>query len=171
MRKLWIVMLVLISLAGTAQANLRVFGSYWGAGELEEGFGGGAGLRIELLPFLGLDVRGSYLEMDSKDEVSMIPLEAAAILQYPGDLLVPYIGAGGGYYMLESGRYNPDDEFGIFALLGLEIGASEGIRFFTEGRWVALESKSEGSSEELRGDDDTLSLTGVGINFGIVWDW
>jgi hypothetical protein len=171
MKKLFVAVMVWVAVAGSAQANLRVFGSYWGAGELNEGFGGGVGLRAELLPFLGIDVRGSYLQFDGNEDVSMIPIETAGILQLPVGLFVPYVGAGAGYYILENSRSVPDDKFGVFALLGLEVGRSEGLRFFTEGRWVALESKLNGSDSEMDGYDDTVSLTGVGVNVGIVWDW
>jgi hypothetical protein len=168
-------LIALMVAAGTAQANLRVYGSYWDAGDLNEGYGGGVGLRAEVLPFLGIDIRGTYIDLDNEVEVDLIPLEASVVLQLPTEGVVPYGGIGAGYYMFDEGKIDPDDKVGIFAVLGIELGAADGIRFFAEGRWVALDTDFEGAAndfEDLDLDDpDELSVDGLGINIGIVWDW
>jgi hypothetical protein len=171
MKKLLALAAVLALMAGSARADLRVFGSYWDAGDLNEGYGGGAGMRFELLPFLGLELRGSYLDL-SDVEMSLIPLEGAVILQLPGHAIVPYVGAGAGYYMFDADKVDPDDDIGLFALAGLEVGAAKGIRFFAEARWVALETSIEGASDVLESlGEDEVSVDGLGVNAGLVWDW
>lgn len=119
MRKLTIVSLViaaLTALAAHADHSLTAYGTYWDADDS----GKGAGLRYKktFLGFGALDGRAGYVNFDSI-KTDMIPLELSINARLPF-IISPYIGVGGGYYLLDSNLGSIDNSGGYFAQLGVE---------------------------------------------------
>lgn len=144
--------------------ELGVFGSYLDADDYGDGVGGGVKLELQPADWLAVDARGSYIAFDNPD-IDIYPLELALLLNIPlaDERIVPYVGVGAGYYFLDADRFDLDDEFGYFPLVGLEIGAYN-LSFLIEARWLFLES----DVDRLVGEDE-LTLDGIGINAGLLF--
>jgi hypothetical protein len=170
--------IVAVGLVGAQPAtavdlDLGFFGSYYDAEDAGDAWGGGGLLRLGLVEWFALDARASYLEFDNPD-VRMIPLEAAATFRLPlmGNKLIPYAGAGVGYYIydVKAANVSIDDDVGFFPLVGLEVrfGARGQWGLFGEARWLFLSSDIDTATDELtspRSDD----IDGLGVNVGILY--
>src|SRR5688572_12364374 len=104
-----------------AAADLAAFGSYWDTSDADQAFGFGTRLRFARF----VELRATYFrdatadaEPDSLDfDVSVIPVEAGFAFQFAQDApFSPYVGAGGGYYLLNSSDVEIDDEVGWYAV-------------------------------------------------------
>jgi opacity protein-like surface antigen len=183
MRKFLVVLGVVLLSAVVASANgVGVFGSYWDTKDADSGYGGGAKLQMDIMPNICVEARGSYFPDfgdSSGDEIKLdiIPLEADAIIKFPiAEKLTPYVGGGAGYYMFEVDNnvegvdISIDDEFGFFALAGLEIGLGEQVVLFAEGKYTWLDAtvKAKGGGME---DEETGTLDGFGGNAGLMLKW
>ena len=174
---------LLSSVVASAAGGLGVFGSYWDTKDADSGWGGGAKLQMEAIPNIFLEVRGSYFPDfgDSSGDdakLNIIPAEADAIIKFPvSDQFIPYVGGGGGYYMFDIDNNDSedvditvDDEFGFFALAGLEIGLSEQVSLFAEGKytWLDVTAKASGPGVDVSED---ASMDGFGGNAGLMLKW
>lgn len=184
MRMFLVVLGVVLLGAVVASANgLGVFGTYWKVEDGgDDGFGAGAKLQFEVMPNICLEARGSYFPEfgdDSGDElkIDIIPAEADAIIKFPiAEQFAPYVGGGAGYYMfniennIEGVDVTMDDEFGFFALAGLEIGLGEKVVLFAEGKytWVEATVKATGGGMS---DEESGKLDGFGGNAGLMLKW
>ena len=151
--------------------DLGVFGSYLDSSDIDDdamGFGGK--LKLELVEFFAVDLRGSYLEYD-KSGISLIPAEAAALLQLPLGPLKLYGGAGLGYYFFDADNADLDDNFGFFPLAGLEIALGD-LKLFGEVRWLVLSTDVDSAGDEFEGivEGDEADVDGVGVNIGLAID-
>ena len=148
-------------------ADLGVFGAYLDASDLNEAFGVGGKLKLNVAEFFAVDLRGSYLEYDDT-EITLVPVEALALLQLPlGESLRLYGGAGVGYYLFDADRIELDDSVGYFPVAGLEVGGE--VKLFAEVRWLFLSPDSDSALDELEADldDGEADADGLGINIGI----
>ena len=94
MLKKLIALLTLAAIPFAVQADeSSLYGSYWDAEELDEGYGGGAKLEFSLGPPLALDLRGSWITFDDSD-LTVIPIEASLLLRLPMGEIIPYGGVG-----------------------------------------------------------------------------
>ena len=136
--------------------------------DLGEGYGGGAKLELNPIDMVSIDARASWIQFDDTD-IDMVPLEAAALLNFPmfWEHIVPYIGAGVGYYLFDGSGADLDDEVGFFPLAGLEVGLHS-ISFLAEARWLFLESDVAGAKGELRNLTEA-DVDGFGVNLGVLF--
>ena len=151
--------------------DLGLFGAYLDSDDLQEGYGAGAKIKLNIVEFFAIDVRGSYLMYDDAD-IDMIPVEACALLQLPlGDALNLYGGVGVGYYMFEGDDVELDDAVGYFPVAGAEISIGD-IKVFGEVRWLALSPDVDSASDELEGivDGEEAEADGIGVNIGLALD-
>ncbi|HPC95256.1 MAG TPA: outer membrane beta-barrel protein [Sedimentisphaerales bacterium] len=165
--------LAVLALAGTGCSTgsgleCGVFGSSLDSDDLGEGYGGGAKVEINPIDILSIDARASWIHFDDT-HVDMIPLEAAALLNFPilFEHIVPYIGAGGGYYFFDADEADLDDEVGFFPLAGLEIGFHK-VSILAEARWLFLEADVDSAEEELENITEA-DVDGLGINVGLLF--
>jgi len=149
-------------------AALGLFGSYLDADDLGDGYGGGAKLEIKPTDVISVDGRASWIYFEDF-EVQMIPLEAALRLNIPlmGSRIVPYVGAGGGYYIFDADDVDLDDSVGYFPLVGMEVGLRR-VALFAEARWLFLEADVDSALDELANIDDA-DVDGLGINVGLLF--
>lgn len=168
--------------------GIGIFGSSWDAGDMGTGRGGGIKFSTGLTPYLALEFRGSFIsDFDENDPVlndmSVIPIEADLVLRTPplGDVLTIYAGGGAGYYVFPeyesavpagaSGEpdIDPDDEFGYFAVGGIDIKLSKHISVFGEVRYTDVElEQAEIDDVET---DFKVDLAGVGYSVGLMVSW
>ncbi len=148
--------------------EMGAFGSSLKSDDLGQGYGGGAKLELNPIDWLSVDGRASYIRFADK-KVNMVPLEAAALLNFPmaGERIVPYVGAGAGYYLFEADDANFDNKVGFFPLAGLEIGLWR-VSFLAEARWLFLQTDVESARGELRNLHEA-DIDGLGVNLGVLF--
>jgi hypothetical protein len=160
-----------IVLGGCAHGTgieLGAFGASLNSDDLGQGHGGGAKLELNPIDWLSVDGRVSYIRF-ADTKVNMVPLEAAALLNFPmaGERIVPYVGAGAGYYLFEANDADLDNKVGFFPLVGIEIGLWR-ISFLAEARWLFLQTDVESARGELRNLHEA-DVDGLGINLGVLF--
>lgn len=181
-----------LATASPARADLgfSIFGSYWEPDETSDAAGGGLELAFPLSPRWDIDLRGSYFEeldpeplqelFDSDSPfrtrgVKVLPVELGPRFNFvPDGAVRPYLGGGGGYYIIDSDFGEIGDEGGWYALLGLGFGDPEGASFFIEGQYRKMEATVEEDPDDpfdFEGFDPpvVLELDGIGFNAGVTW--
>jgi hypothetical protein len=144
MKKLGLVMFAMLAAAMVARADgsLAVMGSYWSPKDFDSTPGIGGKLLLGAKSF-GLELRGSYFESVKESDgighadLQIYPLEVGLVLRAADQELVPYIGGGVGYYIIngnQSGadRFQVDDEVGWYATGGLELSLGKSTAIFGE---------------------------------------
>ncbi len=181
-RTVWIAAVVALVLsAPIAMANgIGVFGSYWNPKDLDSEWGYGAKLKIALGRDAFLDIRGGRFEFEAQQggttaTLEVIPLEAVWIfhLQYWGPLY-PYIGGGGGYYLMDAEYKGPgaedrpgvSDEFGWFAVAGGELEIGGPVALFAEAKYTWLETDSVRDADRSKD-----KLDGFSLQTGLILKW
>lgn len=148
--------------------ELGPFGSSLESDDLGHGYGGGAKLELSPIDWVSLDGRAGYIRFGDT-EVDMIPLEAAGLLNFPmiGERIVPYVGAGAGYYLFDADDADLQNKVGFFPLAGLEIGLWR-VFLMAEARWLFLQTDVESAEGELQNLREA-DVDGLGINVGVLF--
>lgn len=165
------------ALAGPATAaEIGVFGSYWDTADADEAIGFGTKLRFGIV-----ELRGTYFQdvtADTEDDeegidVRAIPLEVGFAVKFAKDAAVsPYLGGGGGYYLLDANDFDVDDEIGWYAVAGADFGRQfSGMSFNVEAIYRGMEATVREASDGLPEVDEEvdLDLGGFGLNAGLVF--
>jgi outer membrane protein W len=120
------------------------------------------------IDWVSVDARASWVNFSDTD-VDMIPLELAGLVNFSmlGERIVPYVGAGVGYYLFEGDGADLDNEVGFFPVAGLEIGLQR-LSLFAEARWLFLETDVDSAKAELRNLIEA-DVDGLGINLGLLF--
>lgn len=161
-----------VALGGCASSGtgleLGAFGSYLNSNDLGPGYGGGAKVELNPIDWLSVDGRASWIHFADTD-VTMVPLEVAGLLNFPlaGERIVPYVGAGAGYYLFEAADADLQNKVGFFPLVGLEFGLWR-VSVLAEARWLFLQTDVESARGELRNLDEA-DVDGLGINVGVLF--
>lgn len=144
------------------------FGASLDSDDLGDGYGGGVKLELNPIDMISIDARASWIQFDDTD-IDMVPLEAAGLLNFPmfWEHIVPYIGAGVGYYMFDGSGPDLENEVGFFPLAGLEIGLHS-VSVLAEARWMLLEADIDGAQEELQNLTEA-NVDGFGVNLGLLF--
>ena len=181
-----------LAMAPTAGADVgfSIYGSYWEPDETSDAGGGGLEIAFPLNQHFDIDLRASYFEeldpeplqelFDSDSPfqtrgVEVLPIELGVRFNFAPDAAVrPYIGAGGGYYLIDSDFGEIGDEGGWYGILGLGFGNREGASFFVEGQYRKMEATVEEDPDDpfdFEGFDPpvVLELDGFGANAGVMW--
>lgn len=113
--------------------GVTLYGTYWDG----ENAGYGAGLKYSksLIDIVSVDGRAGYLAFDDAVDTTMIPLEIAFNIGFPGPV-TPYAGVGIGYYLIDNPQ--ADDAAGYFGQVGLELTLFK-IGVMAELRYMDLE--------------------------------
>jgi opacity protein-like surface antigen len=169
MRKLLLVFVLtlLVSVQGRA-SGLAGYYSYLESDDFGDGNGFGAKLVVGLLPWLDLDTRAARVSFDDLD---LTPFEAALSLALPVGPLRPYVGAGGGYYRFEPDIGDSEDEYGWFAMVGVEAELAAPLSVFAEARWLSLEATIDDVVDDVKSVDRDYNADGLGFNVGAMLRW
>jgi hypothetical protein len=132
-----------------------------------------------------VDNRGDEIRHDTKLEIASLTAGVQISLTGPDAPIIPYVGAGGGFYsysLEEKGDFidfhsahhdvffsNPQTDgvaFGHYWLVGLEAPITPNLSLFGEGRWTRAKDEL-GDDFENFGD---LDLSGREIVAGVSWN-
>jgi hypothetical protein len=166
-----IVVIVALGFVSTSHAELVAMDlggcvSYLDGNDFSEGYGGSARLKIEVLEILAVDARAGYVRFRDTD-VTVYPIEIAALLQLPIGPINLYGGLGVGQYTFNTAGDAIDDAFGYFPLAGVDLGSGR-MRLFVEMRWLSLTADVDAALKELEGiaAGGEAEADGVGVNVG-----
>ena len=167
-----LLLLAIVALAGAGCAHgsgleLGGFGSSLDSDDLGNGYGGGAKLELNPIDMFSVDARAGFIHFDNAD-VDMVPLEATGVFNFGmvGERIVPYVGAGVGYYFFDADDADLNDEVGFFPLVGLEVGLHR-VSVLLEARWLFLETDVDRARAELE-DLIEAEIDGLGVNVGLL---
>ena len=160
-----------LALGGCSHGSGTEFGAFGASldsDDLGDGYGGGVKLELNPIDMVSVDARASWIQFDDTD-IDMVPLEVAGLLNFPmlWEHIVPYVGAGVGYYLFDGSGPDLEDEVGFFPLAGLEIGLHS-VSILAEARWLFLEADIDGAQEELRNLTEA-DVDGFGVNLGLLF--
>lgn len=170
--------------AAVADSEWGVFGSVWNAADGDTGVGGGVKIGIEMVERVQLDLRYSavnnLIDSDVAD-LDVQPLEFGLLYAIPaGDTFEPYIGVGGGYYLMDGDvrgyDVDVDDEFGFYISTGLDIVLSRSkaqygqttTKLFVEAMYRIVDA---GDMKVSGGNLDDADLSGLGAQAGLLIGW
>jgi hypothetical protein len=170
------IVLTLVSSPSWA-SSFAVFGAGWDTKDADRAMGAGVKAR-----FGWLDLRATYFADVTADtdpehldfEIRSIPLEIGVALPLgPHDgSFAPYLGAGGGYYNLDTNRGEVDDEVGWYGLAGADFGDTMGPRFNLEVMYRNMEGtvtdENEITDPDISGQVN-FDLSGFAVNAGLSW--
>lgn len=148
--------------------ELGAFGSMLDSDDLGDGYGGGAKVELNPIDLISVDGRASYVRFDDTG-VDMFPVEVAGLINFGmvGERIVPYVGAGAGYYFFEGDDADLDDEVGFFPLAGIELGLHR-VSVLAEARWLFLEADVDSAEAELENITEA-DVDGLGVNVGLLF--
>lgn len=183
-----------MTLAPLAQADhgWGLYGTYWNTKDGQDEWGGGFRLAVDFIPHVFADLRVSYFDDligSSVAKIEDIPIEIGLMgIKEISDRVDVYGGGGLSIHLLDGHEnipgtpretINPDDELGIYFVLGIEslFLAEELATYHVNG--VTL--FAEATYRFLTVDDATLSsdgtrlqdaeLDGLGFNLGFTIRW
>lgn len=168
----WMVLAALaVAIGGCSHGRgieVGAFGTGLDSKDFGDGFGGGVKVELNPLDRISVDARAGYIYFDDAN-IQMVPLEAAGLLNFPmlGERIVPYIGAGVGFYHFDSSNAKIDNTVGFFPLAGLEIGLQR-LSLLAEARWLFLQTDVDSAKEELA-NITKANIDGVGVNLGVLY--
>lgn len=180
--------------AAPAEAQFKIYGSYWSPSDLDEVGGGGLGFGI---PFgdsgFSLDLAATYYQELSdeplrnafdddegvfQDEgLEVLPVDVGIHYNFAQNgMFSPWIGAGATYFLIDTTRNNfeIDDETGYHVSAGTQIGQRDGVNFFAEAIYRSTESTLRRSEDDIPDPSDAvdevdIDLDGIAVNAGISW--
>jgi hypothetical protein len=180
--------------ATPAEAQFKIYGSYWDTTDVGNTFGGGLGVDI---PFgesgLALALAGTYYQ-ELEDEpignlfdddegvfeeegLEVVPFDVGLHYNFqPRGNFSPWIGAGGTYFLIDTteNQFEVDDETGWHVSAGSFFGDPEGTSFFAEAIYRSTESTLRRAEDDIPDPSDAvdevaIDLDGFAINAGIAW--
>ncbi len=177
MKRILVVLLALTVCASVASANgLGVYGSYFKFKDADKGgFGGGGKLQMSFGEYVGLELRGTYFPDVARSDPKLVfgAGELDLILLLPlSETVKPYVGGGAGYYVfdLDAPGVETENKLGWFGVAGVQVGVSDNVAFFGEGKYISVEADVEGAGFNDVTDTDE-KLTGFGGNVGLMFIW
>lgn len=185
----------LAAFASPAEAQFKIYGSYWDTSDVGNTFGGGLGFDI---PFgesgLALSLAGTYYQeledepidnlfdddrgVFKEDSLEVVPFDVGLHYNFqPRGSFSPWIGAGGTYFLIDTteNRFEVDDETGWHVSAGALFGQPGGrTNFFAEAIYRSTESTLRRSEDDIPDPSDAvdevdIDLDGVAVNVGLAW--
>lgn len=163
--------LLALGAASMAYADLGLFYSYQDTKDAGAGNGGGLKYDIPLNQYVSVDARASLItSFDVKQptwsaDIDMVPVELNVNLKYPLPGVLPYVGAGVGYYFFHPSWM--EEEVGYNVHAGASVGIMDGFSIFAEVKYLFLEA--DGNHWFL--DQNTrykIDADGVGVIAGLL---
>ncbi|HYU35004.1 MAG TPA: outer membrane beta-barrel protein [Thermoanaerobaculia bacterium] len=195
MKKILGILAILAALAvfaTPAEAQFKIYGSYWNTSDVDDTFGGGLGFDI---PFgqsgFALALDGTYYRELSdepvgnlfdpnegffkKNSLEVLPVDVGIHYNFqPRGSFSPWIGGGATYFFIDTTRkgINVDDETGWHVSAGSFFGEPGGrTNFFAEALYRSTESTlTRTRNDNLRVNDNVkIDLDGFAVNAGLAW--
>lgn len=188
------ILVALAVFATPAEAQFKIYGSYWDTSDVGNTLGGGLGVDI---PFgesgLALSLAGTYYQeledepIDNlfdddegvfrEDSLEVVPFDVGLHYNFqPRGNFSPWIGAGGTYFLIDTteNQFEVDDETGWHVSAGSYFGNPDGVNFFAEAIYRSTESTLKRSEDDIPDPSDAvdevdIDLDGFAVNAGIAW--
>jgi hypothetical protein len=179
-----------------AEAQFKIYGSYWNTSDVDETFGGGIGFGI---PFgesgFSLDLAGTYYQELDDNPVENLFDDDEGVFQEEGLEIIPFdvgihynfaqngtfspwIGAGATYFLIDTTRngIEVDDETGFHVSVGSRFGQRDGVNFFAEAIYRSTEATLRRSEDDFPDPSDAvdevaIDLDGIAVNAGLLWSF
>ena len=154
--------------------SFGIFGSYWDSKDADSSWGAGVRAGFNMTKRFALDFHGTYYP-DFKDdqfpgqsiELTAIPVDGGLKFNFMPDSAVnPFVGGGVTYYFLSTDPGTVEDQTGVYLDAGLDIGDTDGARFFAELMW-----RKVNTSVSFGAFDNDVKFDGLGLNVGATWRW
>jgi outer membrane protein W len=123
---------------------------------------------------LGADLTLSFEDIrEDVGELDLDILSATAQMHFArGSMISPYIGGGVAYISGEAGSINEDEiestdlekELEFLANAGLDIGITQGIAIYLDGKYIMYEARAQGDDEDESIELNPLIIAG-GVKF------
>lgn len=180
--------------AGPAEAQFKIYGSYWNTSDVDATAGGGLGFGI---PFgesgLSLDLAATYYQELSdqpidnlfdddegvfeEESLEVLPVDVGIHYNFaPHGSFSPWIGVGGTYFLIDTtgNQFEVDDETGWHVSAGSQFGQRDGVNFFAEAIYRSTESTLRRTEDDFPDPSDEvdevdIDLDGFAVNAGISW--
>ena len=196
-----ILLLAMVVIATSAYAD-NAWGpvaSYWDTADGTDGSGLGVFMMLDAGNGVVVDMRYTWFEdlMEGAigTDISDVDLEAVPLefgiskVAKLGESLELYIGGGLGYYMMDGNvdrrgsreiNFDPDDEFGVYALYGFRITVADNmgenvmasrVSIFGEAiyRIVSVDEITVAADQSITVENGDLD--GFGANLGLMLHW
>jgi len=168
-----------------------IYGTYIDTEDLEESYGAGAKLDINVTQNLIIQARSAFYDTLGQDmiigtseiqaDLNIVPVEVGMTYDLTiADRVIPYIGGGLGWYILEADvvidgdaqSVNIDDELGYYLRGGLRLDPGQNLSIFGEYQYRQVDTTLPDDSFErrVRGEVD-VGLSGSSINVGLMLRW
>jgi hypothetical protein len=161
---LLLALVTLGAVSSGAHANQGIFATWWNLDESNsDGFGFGFRSKIQVVPIFSFDTRVSWIKFGDSD-MSVYPIEATGMLK----LGMVYAGAGAGYYFFDSNDVDVDNNFGWYAVGGIDLSlGSFGV--FGEVKWTSLSTDAKDLDPDIGDIPLSLDADGIGFNLGVMF--
>jgi opacity protein-like surface antigen len=168
--KSWIFVLVLLVALGASVPALAdsssLYLAYQYGDDADHAVGPMFSYTLDLDPAVRTSARIGFLQFTDPD-LDMIPLEVTGAINFGDEEMVPYLGLGIGYYLLDADRGEMDDDVGFKLFAGVDWPATEGLDWFAEISWLWLEGDVDQAFALTEGTGRTVDLGGIGANLGL----
>lgn len=187
MRKLALVLaLALLTAAPSWASSLSVGMAHWDSSDAGSDEGIGIRVAFDLGEAVDVEIRASFFDgfariaNNARNRIEVTPVDLGLAYRFNRDARVqPYLG-GGGTFLLTSASFDGgqvplaggpevNDEFGFYAVAGLDIEATESLGFFGEvlSRHVRLDVTGNGLGVE----DFQVDFAGPAAAVGVSLHW
>ncbi len=178
--------LALVLAAPSFASGLGANISMWDTDEADDDQGFGIKLEFDAGERVDFEIRASGYDgltrigSGALFRIEAFPLDMGFAYSFPlGGKVEPFVGGGGSYYFLNAdydggafpaaGQVEMDEEFGIYAVAGLEAAMSSLWGFYAEVMLRSVEAKVEG--DDFGFVDIPVDLTGVSGAIGVILTW
>jgi hypothetical protein len=165
--------------------DFGLYGTYWDTKALDSTAGGGVKLgfgegvvRFEVRASHFPDISENFNQLvddgTGRFKVRATVPEAGLTFNFaPEQRFQPYLGAGASYYVLDTNRFEIDDEIGYYGLVGFHVGRPEGgPAFFAEAMYRKVDATVK--DDDVTDPDNLngkvgLDLSGAAVNAGVLF--
>ena len=175
---------ILAAIAAPAAAGgIGTFITTWDASDVGDDQGVGVLMKFDFNETWKFEMRASYLNgfsfvtQNELFDLEVAPLDVGFSYEFrPFGRAIPYAGAGASYYFFNGGNDRLENEFGVYAVGGVDVPLNKRIVLFCELMFRQVNANYEGLQfgavfhpDEF--DDFEVDFSGPQLNLGLQLGW